>query len=164
MLNFLLTILVGAVLGYVFFKLKVPGGMIVGSIIGVAIFNILTGIAYMPYTSRITAQIIAGAYIGSGFEMSDVMELKYVIFPSIVLVLGYFIACFLIGNILHKKFKMSIDEAMLTATPAGAADMVLISADMGIENSDIIVLQIIRLVSAVSIFPQIIMLIVSLFG
>ena len=40
--------------------------------------------------------------------------------------------------------------------------MALISADIGIESADLIVLQIIRMITVVSIFPQLIRLIVSI--
>lgn len=160
----LLTMVVASVFGAIGKLSGIPSATLVFSMFSVIILKLTTSKACMPRWMRKFAQLLAGAYIGSSFEMSDVMELKYLIVPSIVLVLGYFVACFLIGNILHKKFKMPINEAMLTATPAGAADMALISADMGIESADIIVLQIIRMVSAVSIFPQIIRLIISVFG
>lgn len=158
----LLTISVASIFGIIGKISGIPSATLVFSMFSVIILKLTTGKACMPKWMRRFAQLLAGAYIGSSFEMNDVMELKYLIVPSIVLIIGYFVACFLIGSILHKKFKMPINEAMLTSTPAGAADMALISADMGIESADIIVLQIIRMVSAVSIFPQIIRLIVSM--
>lgn len=160
----LLTMGVASIFGIIGKISGIPSATLVFAMFSVIILKLTTGKACMPRWMRRFAQLLAGAYIGSSFEMSDVMELKYLIVPSIVLIIGYFVACFLIGNILNKKFKMPINEAMLTATPAGAADMALISADMGIESADIIVLQIIRMVSAVSIFPQIIRFIVSIQG
>lgn len=157
----LLTITVASVFGIIGKLSGIPSATLVFSMFSVIVLKLTTGKACMPRWMRRFAQLLAGAYIGSSFEMGDVMQLKYLMVPAIVLLLGYFIACFLIGNILHKKFKIPINESMLAATPAGASDIVLISAEMGIESADVIVLQIIRMVSAVSIFPQIIRLIVS---
>jgi uncharacterized membrane protein AbrB (regulator of aidB expression) len=53
---------------------------------------------------------------------------------------------------------------MLITTPAGASDIALSSADMGIENTDIIIVQIFRAIIAMAIFPQIINLIVAFAG
>ena len=53
-------------------------------------------------------------------------------------------------------------EAMLACSPAGATDMALISGDMGVTSPDLNVLQIVRMVSAITIFPQIIHAIVPL--
>ena len=76
MQNFIITLIIGALVGYIFFKLKVPGGMMVGAIIGVSLFNVFTGIAYVPTGAKVVAQTIAGAYIGAGLEKGDVIRLK----------------------------------------------------------------------------------------
>lgn len=54
--------------GLCFCRLGIPGGMMVGSIIAVSIWNIATGLAFMPAESKVLAQIIAGAFIGAGIE------------------------------------------------------------------------------------------------
>ena len=53
---------------------------------------------------------------------------------------------------------------MLAATPAGASDMALISADLGIRNAKLIVLQVLRLITVVLVFPSIPSVAVGLFG
>ena len=55
-------------------------------------------------------------------------------------------------------------ETMLAATPAGASDMALISADIGVNSRELVELQVIRLVVVVSLFPQIIVWVASAFG
>ena len=55
---------------------------------------------------------------------------------------------------------MSRRESMLAATPAGASDMALISADLGVQSPDLIVLQVVRMLVVISVFPQIINLLV----
>jgi len=84
--------------------------------------------------------------------------------PSVIIVLGYFINCFVVGKIMNKAFRMSIKESMLAATPAGATDMALISSDIGVNSTDLVVLQIVRLITVIAIFPQVIYIISRLFG
>lgn len=158
---FLLTITIASVFGTIGKFSGIPSATLVFSMISVIVLKLTTGKTCMPKWMRRFAQLLAGSYIGSSFEMNDVMEMRFLIAPVIILLVGYFIACFLIGYILHQKFNIPMNESMLAATPAGASDMALISADIGIESADVIVLQIIRMVAAVSIFPQIIRLIVS---
>ena len=55
-------------------------------------------------------------------------------------------------------------EGMLITTPAGASDIALSSADIGVENTAIIIIQIFRAVIAMAVFPQIINLLVLLFA
>lgn len=160
--NLLLTIIVASAFGFIGKLSNIPSAVLVFSMFSVIVLNLTTGKAYMPKWMRRFAQVLSGAYIGSSFELHDVLELKNLIVPAIVLLLGYLAACFLIGNVLHKRYKIPINEAMLAATPAGASDMALISADMGIESTDVIVMHIIRVISAVSIFPQVIRFIVHI--
>ena len=49
----------------------------------------------------------------------------------------------------------------VSALSAGASDMTLISSDLGVQSPDLIILQIIRLIVVISLFPQLIHLIVS---
>ena len=72
---------------------------------------------------------------------------------------------FLLWTYVNLAAIQSIDaEAMLAATPAGASDMALISADLGILNAKLIVLQVLRLITVVLVFPSILSVVVSLFG
>lgn len=158
----IITMIVAMIFGVIGNISGIPAATLVFSMISVIILKLKTNKACMPKWMRRFAQVLAGAYIGSSVKLSQIMEIKYLIIPSIVLIIGYFLAGIVIGNILHKKFNMPIDEAMLTATPAGAADMALISAEMGIQSSDVIVLQIIRMITVVSLFPQIIRLVISI--
>lgn len=95
--------------------------------VGTIIFKLTTNKVSMPRWMRRLAQMLSGAYIGSSIEMGHLIEMKYLLVPAIVLILGYMVACLLIGGLIHKKAKMPMDEAMLAATPAGASDMALIS-------------------------------------
>ena len=51
-MQFLLTLFVGAAAGFLFLKGKIPGGMMVGALVGAVILNIGTDLAYMPSTAR----------------------------------------------------------------------------------------------------------------
>lgn len=161
-LDLIMTVVIASIFGGIGKWTDIPSATLVFSMFSVIIFKLITNRGSMPRWMRRLAQVLSGAYIGSSIDINEVMEMKYLALPAFILVLGYLIACILIGSIIHKKFKVPIDESMLAATPAGAADMALISADIGIESADIIVLQIIRMVTVVSLFPQIIRLIVSI--
>jgi uncharacterized membrane protein AbrB (regulator of aidB expression) len=79
-------------------------------------------------------------------------------------VLGYLANCYFTGKIIRKTCGFTRKESMLITTPAGASDMALISADMGVENTDVIIMQVVRAVTVMTFFPQIINLIVYLMG
>lgn len=70
-----LTLVVGSIFGLAVAKIKIPGGLLVGAIVGVAALNILFGTTYMPTQTKLFVQIIAGAFIGCIMEKSDVKRL-----------------------------------------------------------------------------------------
>ena len=161
---FIQTIAIAALGGIMGSFLNIPAGVLLFSMLSVIGIKLIRNKAYMPMWAKRLAQVLSGTYIGCGMSFSDVLELKYLILPALILISSYFITCLITGNILCKYFGMSIKEAMLAATPAGASDMALISSDLGVQSADLIVLQIIRLVVVVSLFPQIIHLIIMLVG
>ena len=100
-MNFLLiTFIIGAIGGVLLMKLKLPGGLIIGSIFAVAILNIITGLSYVPQEGRILAQIIAGAYIGTGVSKNDLIEMKMVFKPALLVVLSLLSLSIIMGIIL----------------------------------------------------------------
>ena len=46
--NVLLTFCVGFAVAFIFFKLKVPGGMLIGAVCGTVALSLTTGMAEMP--------------------------------------------------------------------------------------------------------------------
>ncbi len=160
----IVTITIATFAGLIGNYIGVAAGSIIFSMTSIIILKLSTGKACMPKLMKQLAQILAGAYIGSRIQYKDVLEMKFLVAPAIILIVGYLFACIIIGEILYRKFNIPTKEAMLAATPAGASDMALIASDIGIESADVIVLQIIRMVMAVSVFPQMVNLIVKIIG
>lgn len=52
---------------------------------------------------------------------------------------------------------------MLTLSPAGATEMALIAADLGVESANLVVLRLCRLVGVTVLFPNIFQLVVTVF-
>ena len=88
MTNIIITLLASFAVGMLFMKLKVPGGVLVGGIIGTTILSMTTGMAEMPFTARLIAQIIAGAFIGSSVDREDLIKLKTVYKPFLIVVVS----------------------------------------------------------------------------
>ena len=116
----------------------------------------------MPMWLRRLAQVISGCCIGSGITREQIIQMKQLALPAVVLCLGYMACCVGMGLVVHKVFHIQLREAMLTLSPAGATEMALIAVDLGVESADLVVLQICRLVGVMLIFPQIFHVIVSI--
>ncbi|NLI93375.1 MAG: membrane-spanning protein [Peptococcaceae bacterium] len=158
------TLIVAAIFGLIGNKTGIPAGAFVFSIVSVLILKLLFDFAYMPKNLKKFAQILSGCYLGSTIVMSDILDLRYLLLPLFIIIIGYMANCFITGIILSKTCGFTRKEAMLITTPAGASDMALISSDMGVENTDVIILQILRAVIVMTFFPQIISLILHFFG
>ncbi|NLP17868.1 MAG: membrane-spanning protein, partial [Firmicutes bacterium] len=154
--NTIVTISIAAGCGIIGKTLGIPAGTITFSMIGVIVLKLSTNYAYMPYRLKYMAQLLAGAYIGTKIGLNDVLKMKYLLVPIIMLIIGYSSLTILMGKLLNRRFNMGLKESLLATIPAGATDIALIASDIGIDGPDVIVLQIIRMIFATSIIPQII--------
>ncbi len=162
--GFIITLFVALLGGIVGELINIPAGILLFSLIFTIIAKQFFDECMLPVLVRRIAQILAGAYIGSSMTYTDFIAIGDLIIPAIILVIGYLTACIIISKLLKKHCNFSIKEGMLCATPAGASDMALISADIGVNSPDVVVLQIARMLCAILIFPQVINLIYTFYN
>jgi uncharacterized protein len=153
MTSLIITTVIGAIGGITALRLKVPAGAMVGAMLAVAIFNVLTGQAYMPQNVKIITQIAAGAFIGTGIRYKDVLDMRFMIKPAIYMVLSMIILDLAMGYIMYILTGIDLVTALFACAPGGLVDMSLISSDLGADSSKVAILQLIRLMSVMMIFP-----------
>ena len=134
----------------------IPAGIFLFSIIGVLILKLKFDYAYISPEVKKVILWISGCYIGSLMTMEDVISFKQLALPVLIILGGYIINCFITGKIISRTCGFTRKEGLLITTPAGAADMALTSVDLGVENTDVIIIQIFRAIVAAAVFPQII--------
>lgn len=157
--SFVLTLLVAAAGGLFGRALGIPAGTLAFAVIASVIFKLTTDRAVLPMWAKRMAQVLSGAYIGSSISAPDLAEMRQVLVPALLILAGYAINCFVTGYLLHRHCSFTRREGMLAATPAGASDMALISADLGVTSPNLVVMQTLRLLAVVIVFPQVIHLI-----
>lgn len=160
----LLTMAVGSVFGFLGKRLGIPAGTILFSTVSVLVFKLVWGRAFVPRWLKRVAQILTGCYIGCAFGRQELADLRYLVLPAVLLLTLYLINCFFMGWLLPRVTHLNRAEAMLIATPAGASDMALISSDVGVDSPDVCFIQILRMIIVVVFFPNIVNLVVNLFG
>lgn len=143
--------------------LKIPAGVLLFSMISTILLKLVLSIESLPRSIKRIAQIFAGAYIGSKFVYDDLLILRGLWLPVILILIFYFVNCLITGELLHRLFKFDKKVALLAATPAGASDMALISSDIGVNSIDLVIIQVFRMILVISIFPQIIVIVVNTF-
>lgn len=139
----------------------IPAGALSAALIVTSALKLSGHCPGMPMWLRRAAQVISGCCIGCGITREQVIAMKQLALPAVALCLGYMVCCVGMGVVVSRLFHIPLREAMLTLSPAGATEMALIAADLGVESTDLVVLQICRLVGVMLIFPQIFHLIVT---
>jgi membrane AbrB-like protein len=153
---FLCTMIAACIGGFAGRLSHIPAGTFLFSIIAVMILKLKFDFAFLPSRVKRFAQFISGCYIGGAITMGDVRNFRFLAIPIGIVLAGYILNCFFTGSALTKFCGFSRKEGMLITTPAGATDIALSAADMGITNPDIIIIQIFRSTIAIAVFPQII--------
>lgn len=154
-MEILLTLCVAAMGGLLLVKLKVTGGAILGAIMACALLNITTGKAHMPAELTILAKITAGAFIGTKIRKKDLLELKRVVRPTLLLLVSFALYNVLAGHFLAWAAGLDIRTALFATAPGGLAEMTLAGEELGANSSVIAAVQVCRLLSIALILPLI---------
>ncbi len=153
-MDIFLTIAVGAIGAYVFYKIKVPAGALVGALIFTAVFSNLTGIAAFPKPIKIFVQAISGAFIGLRIDREALKQLKTIIKPSLQFFFGILALSFGTGILIHTISGLDIATSVLSSVPGGITDVSIISSDIGANPVQTTMLQLARYFVAVLVLPQ----------
>lgn len=153
-----LTVSTAAVAGYLLMKMKVPGGMLVGAILGAAMVNILTQRAYIYPEARIIAQTLTGTYIGCMVTREDVRHLPYLLRPYLTVMVSLLILNLCMGTLIYHLTSFDLLTCLFCAAPGGISDTPLIAMEMGADSSVVAVMQFVRMLFGMGCLPSIIML------
>lgn len=162
----LLAIAVALVGGYIGRLTGLPGGILLFSMIAVSLLHVASGYGRIDPRVKVLAQWFSGAYIGCLLDREDVMELRFLLLPALIICLGFILNAFVTSFLLSRITKMSFRESMLACSPAGASEIALLSSDLNIGaelSTDIMVIHVFRVMLAVAVTPQLIPLIAKLF-
>lgn len=155
-LSILVTLGVALACGYLLDRLRVPGGMMIGAVIGTCVLNITTGMAEMPKVAKIAAQIIAGAFIGAGVSRAEMRGMRTILRPAAILLPGLLVINIVAGFIIHWTSPLDLMTAFMSCTPGGLSDIPMIAADLGADTSKVLVMQFIRFLMGIALFPTLI--------
>lgn len=162
--RFLLTVVVAVISGLVAVRLKVPVGGLVGGMVGVAAFNILTDLAYAPEVLRVFTQSLSGAYIGMRIQKSDLPQFRNVLVPAAIMIVALMAFNVGLGVAISSFTEMSLVTALLSTTPGGVTEISLMSAEMGANQAQVTLMHLLRLTSVLGLFPVMLKKLAARFG
>lgn len=145
-------------------RLEVPAASILFPLFIAFALN-LSGFS-IPFPSwlRQAAQVVSGAYIGGLLEPEKFGNFTVVLSAVVITIAVLLANAYFFGRWMERRFQVPLREGMLMLTPAGAGDMALISADVGVSSPRLILVQIYRLLIATAIFPHLCLLLARAFG
>jgi len=142
--------LAGGIVGY---KLKLPAGALLCAMIFVVTFNLLTDKGYFYSNLRVGVQILSGVMIGSRIGKKDIIELRQMIFPIVILIIGMVVLNVSFGLAIYSFSSLDVPTSLFASAPGGVSDMAMISEDLGANPSYVAVLQIFRQLTIYSCYP-----------
>lgn len=152
----ILTAVAGIVGALLLWRTKIPGKLLLGSLIGTTLFSVLTGAAYVPSRMKIVSQTVAGAFVGMKISKRELRELKSILLPTLVFFVLLSGTAFLFGYLIYWLTPLDLLTSLLAATPAGVLDISLISLEMGADAAKVVTLQVLRVLIGVGVFPSIV--------
>ena len=152
------TLIIGIIGGIIGYFSHLPAGTMSFAMAFVAFFNVRTQKAYMPLPLRKIIQTFGGALIGARVTLADVVALKTLVLPIILIIVGFCLMNVLVGFFLYKTTKFSLSTALLSASPGGMSDISLMAEDLGANGPQVASMQFLRAISIVGVYPLIIKL------
>ncbi len=149
----LTTILCATLGGYLAKKLRVPAGGLIGALIFVSILNITTPIVTYPSQMRTLVQILSGVLIGSRFTKNDVLRLKTMGGPAIILSVSLLSLTVIFAFMMTNITQIDLTTAFFSCAPGGVSDLALIAADLGANPEQVALLQLGRFAFVLLFFP-----------
>ncbi len=153
---------VAAVGGMLFRWLGITAGALTGGMLASAIYCILRGTVKFPNGLKFLLQIMAGAYIGIGIDRACVATMPNLLAPALIMAFGIYLFVFLMAWMMHRLFKLDMAVCLLSCTPGGVQEMSLLSEELGSDTAKIAVMQTIRLIFVILLFPTMLSIITRL--
>ena len=150
------TVAAGYLGAYIMEKIRMPVPYMIGSMLGVALLNIVFKESYLPSFSKVVAQSVSGCFIGLSLTRNDLKGIRQLFAPALVLVCFFLLFTGIMGLTLSGLFHLDKATAFLVAIPGGVTEVSLMAAEFGAEPSTVSFIQTFRLFTVYMIFPAMI--------
>lgn len=152
-MRLLLTLTVAALVGYLFARLRVPGGMIIGAMLGAAAVSVLSGGAEvdLPRPLVLGAYAVIGTVIGAGITRDALREVRHFAAPAVLSAVMIIAAGLVIAFVL-RWLGVAPDGVILATSPGALSATTAVAADQGTGVS-VAVFHTVRVVLVLSSLP-----------
>jgi len=150
-----LAIIGSAVVGGLLFNLShIPVGAMVGATFGTGIAQVvLNSNLVIPVKVKRLIRISMGTFVGLGITAEGVSQIRTLLFPALLVIIGVCILSLLGFQILHKIFKLDFAEAVFSTVPAGLSEIAVSIEGLKVDPAMVSLIHFFRLTSVEVGFP-----------
>lgn len=134
-------------------RLRLPAPAMLGSMLAVGLTNILFDYASLPGFIKVVAQAVSGAFIGMQISKKDVLNFRFLVGPFLLLAALLTANTFVTGIVVCRLAGFDLTTALLGAVAGGVSDISLLSMELGADTPIVALMQTLRLVGVLLIFP-----------
>jgi uncharacterized protein len=142
---------------FVFQRLGVPAGALVGAMVAVAVLNLTGGNASsLPSSVEFVTFALIGWSVGAQFSTESLAALQKAAWPIAASILILVVLGGAIAWILWQIADLDPITAFLAACPGGLAQMVAVSSDVGANSVVVAAVHLVRLAAVLLVAPLIV--------
>jgi hypothetical protein len=161
-MNYVWTLLIGLVGGWMGVKFRLPAGALIGALIAVGSVNALQliPIPTLPAECRFLLQVCLGIFLGTTVTGETVQALQELWRPALTGAAIMVVAGILSGLAISQWLGLERMTALLGSAPGGTSVMSLIALDMGVEGPVVAAMHLTRMLSVVLLIPLVVRVLV----
>lgn len=152
-MHYVLLVVFGIILGKIFDELNIPSGNLLGGMAAAVILSVMKIEPEMTRNTMFCIQVFSGTYIGSGIRLQDVLELRQIIIPVLIMLVAQVGINILLAYIMTFLSKVDIGTALYSCAAGGLSDIVLIASEGNSDVAKITAYHVIRVLSVVIFYP-----------
>lgn len=147
------TVLAALVGAWIFERLEVPAGALIGAMVAVAAVNLFgSSTVPLPDWARFLSFAALGWLLGQAFTRETLLSLKESIVPVAIIVVSLLTATVLITLVL-RTLGVDLATAFLASSPGGISQMGAIAADLGANAPVVVTAHLVRVITVVVFAP-----------
>ena len=159
MSRMLIIVLAGIACGLLAKRFNLPGGAIVGSMLGAATLGLLTpGMATIPAGVATTVELILGISLGLSFDRSFLGLIGRLLPAAILSTIGLLVTSILMALVARRLGVVDFATALFGFAPGGMAGMSLLAQSEGYQTSVVAFFHTVRLFVLFVIVPVLVRL------
>ncbi len=153
-MSLVLLLAAAAALGLLFQRLGIPGGAVVGSMIGAAAYTLLRGgpEVVVPGPLRTASFVVLGGAIGAAVTREVVVNLRSILLPAVLAAALIILAGIAIAYAL-RALGLAPPAAVLATSPGALSAIAAAAAERGIGAAEVALFHTVRIVLVLLSLP-----------